>query len=456
LRSLLIAVLLFASAGTLYWNWEPWMQTGVLNLRRPDSASNIWKVPSIVRPQALFALNGSRLVTKDCFGITQVWDAKSGLELYGPKWDPIQYLHVSMSADRAIICEWGRSNLINLWDFKNDKDLTFACSAKYNGYPLEFSTDGTSIIVPNFPDNTARIFKINTGEEIVLKGHSAPVYIASWSPDGRFVATGSEDHSARIWDPETGKSLCVLNGHTDFVVKLAFSHNGERVATYSFDQTCRLWSVTTGNEIAKIPKGVMGDDASTFSKDSIQLYTLGGQQGWAWNTETGKEILKFEQTNDAIAVIGPVVSPDGTRMVCFGSDDGVRIFDTNSGTKVNDLDRAPGTKMQCVYDFSEQGLIATAGAINAARIWSLDTGNLLAELGGHKTRVTSVAFSPDGEQFVTATEGNCVHIWSRRRSERHGVFWLPEFWLTIFLVFALVWSVRRERRLRADWKSLSI
>jgi WD40 repeat protein len=63
----------------------------------------------------------------------------------------------------------------------------------------------------------------------------------AFSPDGRLLATASDDSTARLWDPATGEHLRTLTGHHSAVWGVAFSLDGRLLATASEDKTARVW-----------------------------------------------------------------------------------------------------------------------------------------------------------------------------------------------------------------------
>jgi len=67
-----------------------------------------------------------------------------------------------------------------------------------------------------------------------------------WSPDGRRLASASNDGTVKIWDPDAGQETATLRGHEDRVNAVSWSPDGQRLASASWDRTIRIWDASTG------------------------------------------------------------------------------------------------------------------------------------------------------------------------------------------------------------------
>ena len=89
-----------------------------------------------------------------------------------------------------------------------------------------------------------------TGKQKFVLKHDGPVWNVVFSPDGKYVATTSNDKTARIWDAATGKQIFDPLKHDGWVRNVVFSPDGKFVATASLDKTARLWDAATGNQVS--------------------------------------------------------------------------------------------------------------------------------------------------------------------------------------------------------------
>ena len=139
-------------------------------------------------------------------------------------------------------------------------------------FPVVFAS-GHELVTAG-ADSTVRVWDTLSGALTrIFVDHTSPVFDVALSPDRRFIATASEDRSARIWDVANGMNL-VLDGHGDRVWGVAFSRDGQRVATASEDRTIRLWDAGSGKELRRrtFPGKMYG---VAFNPDGKELVAVG-------------------------------------------------------------------------------------------------------------------------------------------------------------------------------------
>jgi len=89
---------------------------------------------------------------------------------------------------------------------------------------------------------TVRMFDVPSGRlRWTAQGHQGTVRAMEFSPDGRLLATGSEDRTVRVWSAADGKLLATFRGHSSGVECIAFSPDGKRLASGSMDTTVLIW-----------------------------------------------------------------------------------------------------------------------------------------------------------------------------------------------------------------------
>jgi len=99
------------------------------------------------------------------------------------------------------------------------------------------------------PSPTETKLQIDRPELVIQTEHTKPIRVVTVSLNGRWLASGSEDNTIKLWDATTGNLLRTLSGHTHTVLALAISPDGLLVASGSEDRTVKLWEVTSGREL---------------------------------------------------------------------------------------------------------------------------------------------------------------------------------------------------------------
>jgi WD40 repeat protein len=92
---------------------------------------------------------------------------------------------------------------------------------------------------------------VSSGEEIVNLPHEGFVSAVTFSPNGKYLATASDDGTARVWAVESGEEISHVV-HEQSVASIAFSPNGKFIASGSWDYSIRVWEANTGRELARM------------------------------------------------------------------------------------------------------------------------------------------------------------------------------------------------------------
>ena len=163
-----------------------------------------------------------------------------------------------------------------------------------------------------------------------LEGHNGSIFTLSYSPDGRYLASGSVDKTIRIWNLQVleertqNKTVKILEGHTDWIRTLAYSPDGKYLVSGGYDKTIRIWDLENGT--VKILEGhTCSIYILTYSPDGKYLASGGYDKTIRiWDLETRETIqLIFEQQN---IINSLVYSPNGKYLVSGCMDKIIRIY----------------------------------------------------------------------------------------------------------------------------------
>jgi len=210
------------------------------------------------------------------------------------------------------------------------EEITRVRAHKWQVSALEFRPDGFRLATAGW-DREVHIWDLYNLEVLTtLQGvHKVPITSLSWqSPDsdGGLFCTGSADHTAVLWNPETAVAVRTLE-HKGWVLGTSFSLSGSALATASWDETIGIWDPNTGQCVGSYTGHTKGVWSVDFHPSSCAILCSGGEDGTVkiWDTREGKvEMDLSSHSGHSGAVYCTKWSPDGTLIASGSTDTKVR------------------------------------------------------------------------------------------------------------------------------------
>ena len=260
----------------------------------------------------------------------KLWDMKTGDNLMTLVSHRSSLSVVRFSNEGNLLASLSRDGQLYCWSVKSGKPIYQIRTqhVQRRSY-IAFSPDDR--FLANNSGHDVFLFDVASGDVAkVLKGHTEFVISFSFSPDGKIIATGSQDHTIRLWNVETGECLNQLKGHDGLVFKVAFNPAGNILASSGGDHVVKLWNVTTGHCVQKFEGHTESVTALSFnSKGKVLSSGSNDKTVRLWNVETAHCIKVLGGHRSSISKV--TFDSRTGRLASGGWDDEVRLWDTETG-----------------------------------------------------------------------------------------------------------------------------
>ncbi len=254
-----------------------------------------------------------------------------------------------------------------------------------------------------------------TLETVIQKGHELAVISIAISADSNYVATGSRDKSAKLWDLNTGREVRSFLGHEYSVTTIDFSKDGKTLMTGSSDGTVRFWEVVSGKQLASLnPSNEIVSDVN-FSPDmkyfavSCLRYPVK-----VFETASRKKVVEIDANPESNRKgVATAFSADGKWLATGEDDRKVNVYSTSDWQKVHTFEYGSGSCGGCAtfVAFSPDSKnLYMASHHGSVKKYDVGNGKLLKQYADQVDDLSSLAVSPDGKRLMLATEKEIV-LW---------------------------------------------
>jgi len=265
-------------------------------------------------------------------------------------------------------------------------------------------------------------------EHRLYQGHTIALAAVSWSPDGRFIASGGDDATVQVWNLVSGECLCIYTGIVSNVQALAWSLNSTLIGSGYYNETAHMWNALTG-ELLTVYQGHSHEiNSVSWSPDGLLIAYASsfGRAVHVWEARTGTFV--FSCAADEAEYMDAAWCPDGDTLACAANEE-IHLWDVAIRKPVAILPRSGlSIHRNRVYTISwspDNRFLVSGGRDARVRIWDIFTSQLVQTYEGNESVIHDVAWSPDRWYIASACDDRTnygvwqqVHVLQHMRQKR--------------------------------------
>ena len=298
--------------------------------------------------------------------------------------------------------------------------------AVLGGVPIVLTLARTDTITPFLTPMIPHLLR-------VYENHFAAVFSVSWSPDSRYLVSGSLDRTIQVWNATSGDIIWLSRGHSQAVTSVAWSHDGRYIASGSDDETVQVWDAKYGTHLLTA-RGHTSNVHSVVWSPQDTYIASGSMDGTVriWDAMSARCLFTYESPADAVWDM--TWSPDG-QFIAFASGRTVQVLDVARKQQAWAYTKYAGTVHGVAWSADGRS-IASGSYDNTLRVWNVMDQRLVWTYQSQSGHFYHPSWSPDGK-YISCGNGdakvyilntkneNEIEIYSNHIGTVYTVAWSP-------------------------------
>ncbi|HEX2916243.1 MAG TPA: WD40 repeat domain-containing protein [Chloroflexia bacterium] len=281
---------------------------------------------------------------------------------------------------------------------------------------VAFSPDGRFLATGSLSmDGKIRLWEVATRRPAVELAYAAPVSSFKFTPDGKYlaIAFGAPDFDIKLVELETKAVVKTFSGLQPGIFTLDMDPMGELLVCASTAKDIRLWEIASGRERVLSQKEPHSAAIRAIAFSPVdRILASGSYDGTVklWDVLTGELLHTFEFKGREKKVESLAYSPDGKFLACGLADGTIRLLATATYQEIKTLRGHPLGYVYCLAFSPDGRFLASAGIDKIIQLWETTLFKNTRTLALHSIPVRSLAFSPDSTLLASAGRDKVVKL----------------------------------------------